>query len=83
MPKTIELAGRYSFIDYDTNAGVIPPGTSVRDNTWLVTPGINYYISHDHRWKVQLQYSYLKEKFTEGASDVNSNILRAQLQAFF
>jgi len=83
MPKTVELAGRFSYIDYDTSSGVLPPGVSVRDTSWAVAPGINYYISHDHRWKVQLQYSYLSEAFTEGESDINSNILRAQLQAFF
>lgn len=83
MPKTVEIAGRFSLIDYDTNTGVVPPGTSVRDTSWSITPGINYYISHDHRWKVQLQYSYLSESFTEGESDINSNIIRAQLQAYF
>ncbi len=83
MPKTVEFAGRFSYVDYDTNAGVVPLGTSVRDTTWAITPGINYYISHDHRWKVQFQYSYLNETFTQGESDINSNILRAQLQAFF
>jgi len=83
MPKTVELAGRLSYIDYDTSSGVVPLGLSVRDTSWAITPGINYYISHDHRWKVQLQYSYLSEAFTEGESDINSNILRAQLQAFF
>ena len=83
MPKTLEFAGRFSYIDYDTNAGVVPPGMSIRDVAWAITPGINYYISHDHRWKVQLQYSYLKEEFTEDAPNVNSNILRAQLQVYF
>ncbi len=84
MPKTIELAGRYSYIDYDTASSVLPPDAgSVRSSTWALTPGINYYISRDHRWKIQLQYSYLSEEFTEGESDINSNIVRAQIQAYF
>ncbi len=83
LPKTVEVAGRFSYIDYDNNAGVVPPGTSVQDSSWAITPGINYYISHDHRWKVQLQYSYLSQAFTEGESAINSNIVSAQLQAYF
>ncbi len=83
LPKTVEVAGRFAYIDYDTSAGVVPPGISVQDSSWAITPGINYYISHDHRWKIQFQYSYLSQSFTEGESDINSNVLRAQLQAYF
>ncbi len=84
MPKTVEVAGRFSWIDYDTSSGVLPPDVgSVISNRWAITPGINYYISHDHRWKVQLDYSYLKNEFTQGAEDINENLFRAQLQAYF
>lgn len=84
MPKTVEVAGRFSWIDFDTSSGVLPPGVgSVISNRWAITPGINYYISHDHKWKVQLDYSYLKNEFTQGAPDIDENLFRAQLQAYF
>lgn len=83
MPKTVEIAGRFSYIDYDTGSGVVPAGESIRDTRWAVTPGISYYMSHDHRWKVQLDYSFIKNGYTQGASDINENIFRAQLQAYF
>lgn len=83
LPKMIEVAGRFSFIDYDTASGVVPAGVSVSDTQWALTPGLNYYISHDHRWKIQVDYSFIRNTFTEGAPDIDQNIFRAQLQAFF
>lgn len=84
MPKTVEFAGRFSWIDYDTSGGVLPVDSgSVQSNTWAVTPGINYYISRDHRWKIQLDYTFKREEFTQGADDVDDNLVRAQLQAYF
>jgi hypothetical protein len=83
MPRTLEFVGRYSYIDFDTSSAVVPPDESIIDSSWAITPGINYYISHDHRWKVQLQYSFLRESFTQGEPDIDSNIVRAQLQAVF
>jgi phosphate-selective porin OprO/OprP len=84
MPKTVEIAGRFSWIDYDTSGGVLPPDVgSVIDTQWAVTPGISYYISHDHRWKIQADYSYQRNEFTQGAPDIDENIFRAQLQAYF
>ncbi|MEQ9620014.1 MAG: porin [Deltaproteobacteria bacterium] len=84
LPRTVEIAGRFSWIDYDTSSGVLPPDVgSVRDTKWAVTPGLNYYISHDHRWKIQLDYSFIRNEFTEGAPDVDENQFRAQLQAYF
>lgn len=84
MPKTVEIAGRFSWVDYDTSSGVLPPGVgAVRDTSWAVTPGISYYISHDHRWKVQLDYSYIRNEFTENEPNENENVFRTQLQAYF
>lgn len=83
VPKTVELAGRFSFIDYDTSSSVVPADTSVSKTQWALTPGLNYYMSHDHRWKIQLDYSFIRNTFTEGASDIDENIFRAQLQAYF
>lgn len=83
LPKTVELAGRFSYIDYDTSSGVVPPGVSVSNTSWAVTPGLNYYLSRDHRWKIQADYSFIRNTFTEGAPDIDENIFRAQLQAYF
>ncbi len=84
MPKTIEVAGRFSYIDYDTSAGILPPDAeSVQDTVWTLTPAFSYYISKDHRWKIQLDYTYKRREFTNGAPDVNENQFRAQLQAYF
>jgi len=43
------LTARYAYIDYDDGSGITG---DVRDTSWQITPAINYYISHDHRWKV-------------------------------
>jgi len=75
MPRKLELAARYAYINYDDAVGDI-------DSEWEVTPGINYYISNDHRWKINIDYSYIKEKVFSG-DDTNDNRLRAQLQAYF
>ena len=83
LPKTVELAGRFSYIDYDTSSGVVPPGVSVSDTSWALTPGLNYYLSKDHRWKIQVDYSFIRNTFTEGAADIDENIFRTQLQAYF
>ena len=83
LPKTVELAGRFAYIDYDTGSGVVPPGVSVTSSQWAVTPGINYYISHDHRWKIQLDYNFVRNEYTLGEPDIDENIFRAQLQAYF
>ena len=83
MPKTLEVAGRWSYIDYDTSSGVLPPDAgSVRDSTWELAPALNYYISHDHRWKIQAEYEFKRSEFTEG-SDEDDNRVSLQLQAYF
>ncbi len=79
LPDTLELTARYAYIDYDVGSGI---AGDVRDTSWQITPAINYYISHDHRWKVQVDYNFIRNSFT-GRSDVDENIFRAQLQAYF
>ncbi|HKQ33312.1 MAG TPA: porin [Thermodesulfobacteriota bacterium] len=83
LPKTVELAARYALIDYDTSSGVVPPDTSVPSKQWELTPGLNYYFSHDHRWKLQLNYTFQRNEATLDAPDVDANIVRAQIQANF
>lgn len=83
MPKTVELAARYAWIGYDTGSSVVPPDTSEPDVQWELTPELNYYISHDHRWKVMVSYTFQRNEFTQDAPDVDANVVRAQLQANF
>ena len=80
LPKTVELAARYAYIDFDDASDVVTG--DVRDSEWEITPGINYYISHNKRWKIQFSYSFIRNEFTE-SSHIDENIFRAQLQAYF
>ncbi|HSC35726.1 MAG TPA: porin [Thermodesulfobacteriota bacterium] len=83
VPKTWEIAGRFAYIDYDTKSSVVPPGVSTNSSQWAITPGLNYYISRDHRWKVQADYNFVRNEFTLGEPDQDDNIWRLQLQAYF
>jgi len=83
MPDTIEIAGRWAFIDYDTSPGIGEAGEVLRDTSLELTTGINYYISQSNKWKVQLSYSFIEDKFTQGAPDTDQKVLRIQFQAHF
>lgn len=82
MPKTVEVAGRWSYIDYDDGVNINLGEGDPRDTVWEITGGINYYITHDHRWKIQADYSYQQEEDVTG-NDESDNQLRVQLQAYF
>jgi hypothetical protein len=75
VPRLVEIAGRFAFIDFDEDV----PGP---DLEYEITPGLNFYMSRSHNWKIQLNYSFIKNTFTN-ASDINENIFRAQLSAYF
>ncbi|MCI0455296.1 MAG: hypothetical protein L0Y68_09930 [Candidatus Dadabacteria bacterium] len=75
LPKLVEVAGRFALIDFDDAV----PGP---DLSYQITPGINFYMSRSHKWKIQLDYSYIKNEFTK-EGDIDENIFRAQLQAYF
>jgi regulator of replication initiation timing len=81
IPHVLELAGRYAYINFD-NVESLNPDERLPDNQWAVTPGINYYITQDNRWKIQLDYNYIKTSFFTGA-DTNENLFRVQLQTYF
>ena len=83
MPKTVELAARYALVDFDTSSSVVPPDTSLASRQWEITPELNYYMSHDHRWKLMLSYTFQRNEATQDVPDVDANIVRAQLQANF
>jgi len=81
IPKLVEVAARFAYIDFDAGAPIVP-GEEKPDNSWQITPGLNFYMSHSHKWKIQLDYSFIKNEFTN-ADDIDENIFRAQLQAYF
>ncbi len=81
LPHYIEVAGRWAYVRYDKVEGLIPVLVA-RKSRWQITPGLNFYLSGDHRWKIQLSYNFIKNKFLNG-DDINENIFRAQLQAYF
>ncbi|MEQ9619684.1 MAG: porin [Deltaproteobacteria bacterium] len=83
LPKTIEIAGRWAFVDYDTNPGIFAePGGDAPDREYELTPGLNFYLSKNQAWKIQLSYSFIRNAFTE-SDDIDENIFRTQLQAYF
>jgi hypothetical protein len=75
VPEFIEIAGRYAQIWYDTDV-------EGRDTSWQLTPGVNFYLSKSHKYKIQLDYSFIRNEFTD-SDDIDENIFRAQLQAYF
>ena len=79
MPKKVELAGRFAMVKFDDVAGDLAPEL---DNVWTYTQGFNYYFSGNHKWKLQLDYTYQREKNMAGAKD-NESMVRAQVQAYF
>src|SRR3990172_2065748 len=81
IPKLVEVAARFAYIDFDASVPNVPD-VDEPDNQWQITPGLNFYMSHSHKWKIQLDYSFIKNEFTN-ASDIDENIFRAQLQAYF
>ncbi|MGH7790914.1 MAG: porin [Thermodesulfobacteriota bacterium] len=75
VPEFIEVAGRFAYIAFDDDV-------DGRESRYEITPGLNFYLSKSHRWKVQLSYSFINDEDTDG-EEIDQNVLRAQLQAYF
>lgn len=80
LPKRIELASRYAMVTFDNGANVL--GGNDLDNVWTFTQGLNYYLSGNHKWKIQLDYTFQREEELSGAES-DENMVRAQVQAYF
>lgn len=80
IPKRIEIASRYAMVTFDTDANVL--GGNDLDNVWTFTQGLNYYLSGNHKWKIQLDYTFQREEELSGAES-DENMVRAQVQAYF
>lgn len=76
IPKKIELASRYARVTLDDGAG------NDLDNVWTFTQGLNYYLSGNHKWKVQLDYTFQREEDLAGVES-DESMVRAQVQAYF
>ncbi len=80
VPKKVELASRYAMVMFDDGANVV--GGNDLDNVWTFTQGLNYYLSGNHKWKVQLDYTFQREEDLAGVES-DENMVRAQVQAYF
>ena len=52
------------------------------DNVWTFTQGLNYYLSGNHKWKVQVDYTFQREEDLAGVES-DESMVRAQVQAYF
>ena len=80
LPKKIELASRYAMVIFDDGANVL--GGNDLDNVWTFTQGLSYYLSGNHKWKVQLDYTFRREEDLAGAES-DESMVRAQVQTYF
>ena len=77
VPKKIEIASRYATVQFDEDA---PLGKL--DNIWTFTQGLNYYLSGNHKWKMQLDYTFQRSEDLAGMES-DESMVRAQVQAYF
>ncbi len=75
VPEFIEVAGRFVYIGFDDDIGG-------RDSKFEITPGLNFYFSKSHKWKLQFSYSFIRDKDTV-SEETDQNVFRTQLQAYF
>jgi hypothetical protein len=75
IPRFIEVAGRFTYIDFDDDV-------DEKDKKWEITPGLGFYFSKSHKWKLQFGYSFIREEDTAG-EETDSNTFRTQIQVYF
>ena len=80
LPKKIELASRYAMVMFDDGANVL--GGNDLDNVWTFTQGLSYYLSGNHKWKVQIDYTFQREEDLAGVES-DESVVRAQVQTYF
>jgi hypothetical protein len=71
VPKVVEVAGRFAFIDLDND--------SDDDRMWEITPGLSFYFLKNHSLKLQFDYSFIRDEFL----DIDTNRFRTQLTVSF
>ena len=80
IPKKIEIASRYAMVMFDDDSDVL--GGNDIDNVWTFTQGLSYYLSGNHKWKIQLDYTFQREEDLAGAES-DESMVRAQVQTYF
>ena len=80
LPKRIELASRYAMVMFDDDPNVL--GGNDLDNVWTFTQGLSYYFSGNHKWKIQLDYTFQREEDLAGVES-DESMVRAQVQTYF
>ncbi len=80
LPRKIELASRYAMVMFDDDTDVL--GGNDLDNVWTFTQGLSYYLSGNHKWKIQLDYTFQREEDLAGAES-DESVVRAQIQTYF
>ncbi|MCP5006212.1 MAG: hypothetical protein GY941_20065 [Planctomycetes bacterium] len=73
LPHRFEVAGRYSFVDFDDELK--------DDSLTEVVLGLNWYFEGHHNNKLQFNYVNVEERFT--GADVNDKFYRMQYQIAF
>ena len=81
VPKKVELASRYAMVTFDDDPSVVEAAHGL-DNVWTFTQGLNYYLSGNHKWKVQVDYTFQREEDLAGVES-DESMVRAQVQAYF
>ncbi len=79
VPKKVELASRYAMVTFDDDVAGVDGDL---DNVWTFTQGLNYYLSGNHQWKVQFDYTFQREEDLAGVES-DESMVRAQVQAYF
>ncbi len=80
VPKKVELASRYAMVQFDED---LPVDLEEKlDNVWAFTQGLSYYLSGNHKWKIQFDYTFQREEDLAGMES-DESMVRAQVQAYF
>ena len=79
VPKKVEFASRYAMVTFDDDVAGVDGDL---DNVWTFTQGLNYYLSGNHKWKVQLDYTFQREEDLAGVES-DESMVRAQVEAYF
>ncbi len=80
LPRKVELASRYAMVMFDDDTDVL--GGNDLDSVWTFTQGLSYYLSGNHKWKIQLDYTFQREEDLAGAES-DESVVRAQVQTYF
>ena len=87
IPRKIEIASRYAMVVFDDDVPAVLKEVGEAENVeadkmWTFTQGLNYYLSGNHKWKVQFDYTFKRTESLAGV-ETDETMVRAQIQAYF